>query len=229
MFGPKTSSPVSQRNEPNHRTSSDDLLDRPPPWRCQMIPEHYLCRYDSLRQAWGDLLSEVPWAVFGCGTFRVPASEDRAVATVKLMIRELGRQRRTRLYYFYVVERRPSGSDLEPIGRHVHFLLDGPPQYRAELVTLSQQFWNRRSGNCRAAAYDPSLDGASYVSKLLEFPNTAYDFRLPEVRNPIPSSTRNRRAAYIPHHARGIERLETLTLRNCRTKLPLSRKEAPRV
>ena len=122
-------------------------------------------------------------------------------------------------------ERRTPGCGYHPIPLHWHFLAAGPCHHTAPLLRNARQLWTDGSGNAAINLYDSSRTGAHYIAKLAGSQDFNFHFnnldRLP-YQGPKDLFKAAIDNSYIPAHAKGLIRTNTLVLRDDETKLPVA-------
>jgi hypothetical protein len=103
-------------------------------------------------------------------------------------------------------------------------LLSSPSHLTAALLCNAQQLWTGGTGNAAISVYDQSRSGAHYIAKLAG--GQDFNFHMDNLdRLPYQGPKDLFKAAsnnsYVPGHARGLIRCNTLALRDNVTKLPV--------
>jgi hypothetical protein len=198
--------------------TATDLSDRRP-------SHHSLFNFNSTSQDYGEYFAGFPWTLYGCGTYRKKPSIDVAGSLLKRYFRELGKSIGAPVAYLAVPERRTSGCGYHPIPLHWHFLAAGPCHLTAALLRNAKQLWTDGLGNAAVSPYDRSRPGAHYIAKLAG--GHDFNFHLDNLdRLPYQGPRDLFQAAidnsYVPAHAKGLIRSDTLALRDNVTKLPVA-------
>jgi hypothetical protein len=185
---------------------------------------HSLFKFNGTSQDYGEYFAGFPWTLFGCGTYRKKPSIDVAGSLLKRYFRDLGKSISAPVAYIAVPERRTPGCGHHPIPLHWHFLAAGPSHLTAALLRNAQQLWTGGSGNASISLYDRSRPGAHYIAKLAG--GHDFNFHLDNLDRLPYQGPRDLQAAidnsYVPAHAKGLIRSDTLALRDNVTRLPVA-------
>jgi hypothetical protein len=127
--------------------------------------------------------------------------------------------------YVAVPEMRPSGLGYHAIPLHWHFLAACPEGLVASVTREASALWTRQYGNFLIQPYDPSRRGAYYIAKLASQAGFEYGLdNLDRLGNRAPddfvAAVENN--PYVPEHIKGINRYDTLVVRDFETKLPIN-------
>jgi hypothetical protein len=185
-------------------------------------PSHSLFNFNSTSQDYGEYFAGFPWTLFGCGTYRKKPSIDVAGSLLKRYFRVLGKSIGAPVAYIALPERRTSGCGYHPIPLHWHFLAARPSHFTAALLRNAQQLWTGGFGNAAISLYDVQvlINRQTRRRSGLQFPlGQSGSTPLPGPQGPVQGRINN---SYIPAHAKGLIRSDTLALRDNVTKLPVA-------
>ena len=133
-----------------------------------------------LAETYAEWLKEIPWRFFCTFTFAWPVSDPQARKVFSAYINRVERYLMCDVAYVRGDEKRFSGCGKPPSGRHFHVLL---ACVNSVWPWVLEKFWmdmaGKRSDNAGAKVerYDPALNGASYVMKLINETEGDWDFR----------------------------------------------------
>jgi hypothetical protein len=172
--------------------------------------------FNTTQQQYGDFFAGYAWTIFGCGTFRRKLASQHAISILKMYMRELGITLKARIPYIAVPEYRHSGCGLPAIPLHVHFLAACPPQWEETFHVIAGDLWETMAGNSQVVPYDPTRGAAHYIAKLTSSADFEWlDDNLGYLPYTGPSDliAAAQNNPYVPEHAKGFARLNTLVVR----------------
>jgi hypothetical protein len=135
-------------------------------------------------------LQQIPWQLFCTFTFAWRVSDPQANETFREFINRLERHLKYDVAYVRGDEKRFSGCGKAACARHYHVLLAcAAPVSSAHVESLWMGMAGNRSDNAGAVVrpYDPNLNGASYVMKLINGVDGDWAFRNLHLFQPLPS------------------------------------------
>lgn len=125
-------------------------------------------------------VKQVDWRLFCTFTFAWPVSDQEAIETFDEFIDRLECFLQCDVAYVRGDEKRLSGCGKPACARHFHVLLTCTAQVTPEFV---EALWMSMAGNrsdhagAMVVPYNPQLNGASYVLKMINQPEGDWDFR----------------------------------------------------
>jgi hypothetical protein len=171
--------------------------------------------FDVIVQQYGIFFSGYPWQIFGCGTYRTPATGEQAKRLLATYFERLRRSIKSPVAYLAVPEWRTSGLGLPAIALHWHFVMSVPPQHTTTALHNSRGLWNEHYGHPKIDSYDPERSGAHYLAKLAGGSNFEYVTgnleRLPYL-GPTDIYEYVQTDPYVPEHAKHLTHGQTLVV-----------------
>jgi hypothetical protein len=183
--------------------------------------EHDLKSFDIVTHQWGTWIAGHPWQLYCTGTFGRRLSLALTEKSFRVYLRQLSHAISDCPIAVYAVrERRTSGLGLPPIAAHWHFLLAAAPQHREALERNAKKLWRHKNGLEHILPYDPSSNGAHYVTKLAagaDFVCILENLDRLAYRGPHDLHAHFQNDPYVPDHVKHKTSGRTLVLRSSRS------------